>query len=325
MADVFDKKYVYQVARLRTHELSLLDAQATNNLCSFKTIKELISFLKEKGFGKEDDKTVAKLIVSERKKLWELIDELVNDKSVFDVFRLKNDYNNIKAIIKESVVNKTFENVIIEETTLDVDAIRLAVRDRNYQLLSDELVEPVSKAHEVLLKSQDVQKADLIIDRACLDAMLKAKESADDDFLKMYAELMVATANIKIAYRAILTRKDEKFLLDALAECDTLNKTRLIESTLKGLDSFYSFLESTDYAESVPLLKESFLAFEKWCTDKIVKRMKEELYNSFGIGPIASYILAKENELKNVKIVAAGIENGLPVEKIQERLVETYV
>lgn len=325
MSEAFDKKFVYQVARLRVHELSLFNAQTLQNFASAKDSKELLSLLKEKNWGYDGDKNVSDVLTSERKKLWSLIDEMVNDKSIFDVFRIKNDYNNIKAALKESLNDEIYEHIYIEETTLDIDKIRKSIKEKTYNLLPEDLIKPVAEAHEVILRLGDAQLSDLIIDRACLKAIMKAKAKASDEFLKMYAELTVASADIKIAYRSIKTGKDKKFMDESIVECDTLDKGKLIETALKGLDAFYDYLKKTNYSESVSMLMTSPLQFERWCSNIIVKRMKEELRNSFGIGPIAAYILARENEIHNVKVIAAGIENGLPMDNISERLCDTYV
>lgn len=325
MADVFDKNYVYQVARIKAFELALFDAQSINNLCSFTSVDELISFLKGKDFGSANDKTVRDLLKSERKKLWTSIDEMVSDRSVFDIFRLRNDYNNIKAIIKGSNIDTDVPETLIEETTLDLDFVKECIREKKYSLLKDDLIEPVAKAHDAYIRYADAQVVDIIIDKACLIAIMKAKSKTNVDMLKMYAETMVATSDINITHRAILTKKDKKFLEDALVECDTLDKMMLIDSAEKGMDAFYDYLQNTDYGDGVALLKDSPLSFSKWLNDRIVENMKNELYNSFGLGPIAAYIVARENDIKNVKMIAACIENGIEVDKMRERLCETYV
>ena len=50
------------------------------------------------------------------------------------------------------------------------------------------------------------------------------------------------------------------------------------------------------------------------------------LYNNpFGIAPLAAYILARENEIKMVRIILSGKLNGFPDEFIRERLRDMYV
>jgi V/A-type H+-transporting ATPase subunit C len=43
------------------------------------------------------------------------------------------------------------------------------------------------------------------------------------------------------------------------------------------------------------------------------------------ISPLAAYILARENEIKSVRILLSGKINDLPEDSIRERLREMYV
>ena len=51
----------------------------------------------------------------------------------------------------------------------------------------------------------------------------------------------------------------------------------------------------------------------------------EAVYNSFSLGPLVAYVLARENEIKTVRIILTGKRSGLPEEFIRERAREMYV
>ena len=80
------------------------------------------------------------------------------------------------------------------------------------------------------------QLCDIIIDKAALDAIYHAGKSSGNEFLKLYAELTVAAADIKTAVRASRTGKDRAFLEQALAPCDTLDITCLLYTSRKFHD-----------------------------------------------------------------------------------------
>ena len=85
--------------------------------------------------------------------------------------------------------------------------------------------------------TQDGQLCDIIIDKAALDAIYHAGKTSGNEFLKLYAELTVAAADIKTAVRASRTGKDRAFLEQALAPCDTLDITRLAQAAIEGVDA----------------------------------------------------------------------------------------
>ena len=72
-------------------------------------------------------------------------------------------------------------------------------------------------------------------------------------------------------------------------------------------------------------LKESPSAFERWCDNQLIETIKPQKYNPFTAGPLVAYVLAKENEIKTVRIILTARLNGLEEEQIRERIREMYV
>ena len=57
----------------------------------------------------------------------------------------------------------------------------------------------------------------------------------------------------------------------------------------------------------------------------MIETIRPEIHNPFGIGPVAAYILARENEIKTVRIILAAKRNNLPEEMLRERVRAMYV
>ena len=318
-------KYIYAVARIRSKELSLLSGAFLEQLTAAKSYDQCIQLLHEKGWGGDGITNPEELLAAEREKTWGLISELVEDRSVFDVFLYANDYHNLKAAIKEIRMGHQFPGIFISQGTLDVKRIRDSIQNREFQNLPEAMRGPAKEAYRALLHTQDGQLYDIIIDKAALEAIYRAGKESGNEFLKLYAELTVAAADIKTAVRASRTGKDRAFLKQALAPCDTLDIYRLAQAAIEGEDAIGLYLESTPYADAVEELRRSPSAFERWCDNLMIRRMKPQQYVPFGLGPLAAYILARENEVKSVRIVLSGKLNHLPEESIRERVREMYV
>ena len=238
-------------------------------------------------------------------------------------------YHNLKAAIKEAVkaerTGHDYPGIFIDQGSVDVKLIRDSIQNREFQNLPEPMRGPAEEAYKALLHTQDGQLCDIIIDKAALDAIYHAGKSSGNEFLKLYAELTVAAADIKTAVRASRTGKDRAFLEQALAPCDTLDITRLAQAAIEGVDAIGIYLESTTYADAVEELRRSPSAFERWCDNLMIRKIKPQQYSPFGLGPLAAYILARENEIKSVRIVLSGKLNHLPEESIRERVREMYV
>ncbi|WP_191980816.1 V-type ATPase subunit, partial [Clostridium haemolyticum] len=69
----------------------------------------------------------------------------------------------------------------------------------------------------------------------------------------------------------------------------------------------------------------NFKIFEKLCDNFIMNFIKDAKYISFGPEPLIAYILAKENEIKIIRIIMVGKINNIDSQVIGERLREIYV
>jgi V/A-type H+-transporting ATPase subunit C len=322
------KDYTYAVARIRGKENGLFTNAVMEQLLACRTYEEALRFLQEKGWGNPDEPLQADIMLTaENQKTWDTISEMVEDMSVFDVFRLADDYHNLKAAMKLQFTGGKVDpsRLYVSGGTLDVKQIEKAVGEQDFSLLPEHMAEKGAEAYETLLHTGDGQLCDVILDRASLEATYAAGKKSDSQVLQEYAVLTVVAADIKIAVRCGQTGKSLEFIRRALADCSELNTEALAHAALGGTEATVEYLAGTDYKEAAEALKESVAAVERWSDNVMIQHMKPQKYESFTIGPLAAYILARQNEIKCVRMVLSGKLNGLPEQMIRERLREMYV
>lgn len=319
-----DKQYIYAVARIRSKEMTLFSKQTMDQLMSCKTYEDAMRLLADKGWNAQTE-TAEQMLIAERDKTWKLMQELVEDMSVFEVFLYSNDYHNLKAAIKQACISGEVPDIYMTKGAVEVDTIKTAVNEKNFNLLPDYMRAVAEEAFHVQLKTHDSQLCDVIIDKAALEAIYKKGFESGIDLYKKYVTLKVAAANIGIALRSCRTGKGIEFLNRAFISCGPLDVKQLIDSTLKSEEAIFEYLETTDYADAISAIKKSLSAFECWCDNKMIEVISPQKQNSFTISPLAAYVLARENEIKSVRILLSGKLNYLPEESIRERLREMYV
>ncbi len=317
--------YTYAVARIRSKELKLLTMKDLEALIALDDYESCIRFLTEKGWGNDTNQTGDEILSTERKKIWLLMNELVKEENAFDVFLLQNDFHNLKVTIKAITRDLKADNMFSEFGKIPAEKIYEAIDKRNYSQLPEYLQNTAKEAMNVLLHTSDGQLCDIIIDKACLEAVYNAGINSDNEIIKLYSELFVASADIKIAVRCAKTAKTLDFIKQSLAECETLNINILANSAAKGIEEICSYLTSSAYKEAVEALKRSPSAFEKYCDDLVTEKMKSQKWEPFTIGPLVAYIIARENEIKAVRIILSAKLNSLDTEIVRERLRKMYV
>ena len=151
------------------------------------------------------------------------------------------------------------------------------LKDKEYDRFPEDMREAAREAYETFLHTRDGQLADIIVDRAALDAIRAAGERSKEEIVRQYAESTVAVADIRIAVRACKTGKSSDFMKKAMAECDTLDKERLIHAAVSGMDQIMSYLAETKYGDGALALAESASAFERWCDNQIMETIRTVL------------------------------------------------
>ncbi len=318
--------YIYAVARIRAKELLCFGSPAMEQLTACKTYEECLRMLNEKGWGNGSaGQTPESLLDGERNKTWEQLRELVEDMSVFDVFLYANDYHNLKAAIKENYAPSHGADIYSSNGTIDPAVFRQAADEHDFSVLPAGMRDAAEEAMSVLRETGDGQLCDIIIDKAALNAILQAGKASGDPLLAFYAEHTVATANIKTAVRCQKTGKSLAFIQRALAECDTLDVSLLAQTAVESFEAMIEYLGRTCYSGAAEALTQSASAFERWCDNRLIEKIRPQKYETSTIGPLAAWLLARENEIKTVRILLSGKRNGLSDDAIRERLREMYV
>ena len=320
-------KYTYAVARIRALEVSLLTNAVIEQLLACKSAEQALQLLVEKGWGDLTAGTLDadEVLNKEEEKVWQTIREVAPDMHVFDVLSLPKLYHNLKAAIKEVCTEVENKNIFYDDCEIPGEEMFALVQNKEFDKLPGNMLATAREAFDTLLHTRDGQLCDLIIDHATLEAMLEAGKKSGEKIIEEYAQTAVAIADIKIAVRSQKTGKNAEFMKKAMVNCSEINVDQLTQAALAGAEEIAQYLEGTSYREGADALRISPSAFERWCDNKMTDSMRSQKYESFSVGPLLAYLLARQNEIKTVRIILTGKQNEFPDEAIRERIREMYV
>ncbi len=344
------EEYTYAVARIRALENYLFSDAVIDQLIACKDLQSCIHFLEERGWGDSDTEGDAEAILArEEEKIWEVVKDLHIDMKVFSVLSLPKEFHNLKAAIKEvyeessekedrsaaqadrekdALGERRHAPIYYEGLSVSGEDLEETIRERDFDRLPADMKNAAEEAYDTLMHTGDGQACDVVIDKACMAAILEAGREAGRKgygVIRDYAETIVSIADIRTAVRAARTGKPQDFLMKSLVDTASLSADNLAKSSVQGEDALRDYLLTTDYRDAVDYLSKSPSAFEKWCDDKITESLQAQKYESFTIGPVIAYVIARQNEIKTVRLVLTGKANGLPDESIIERARRMYV
>ena len=322
------KDYIFEDARIRVMETGLLTKADFEQLLAEPSYASALTFLTDKGWGGPDaPKNAEALLQAEEKATWDLMEELLPGSDLLNTLRLSRDYQNVKAAVKQIYTNSALDTdrLFVEGGTIPAGDIRRAVEEQDLEKLPPEMAEAAAQATEVLARTGDGQLCDTILDKAALKALLNAGEKAEDPVLKDYALVTAVSADIRSALRAARSGRSSDAIRDMLVDVPGLDISELTEAALNGRQAVADYLNLTAYASLAPSLNSSMSAFECACDNLMIERIRPQLHESEKPGPLAAYVIARENEIKCVRLLLSGKQNGLPEELLRESLRNSYV
>lgn len=330
-----DTCYAYAVARIRAIEKKLLDKAGIDRMVDAKSPEDSLKVVIEAGYGDPSGDLLQvqdyeKLLKEEQKKVYELIKEIAPEPEIFDLFLHRNDYHNLKVLIKSEFLGQDNDEIFVDFGTISVNKLKVMVKDRNLSEMPKIMRDAVEECIDTFNRTGDSQSIDLILDRASFGHMKEIAKKSGYDFLIRLVEIMADIANIKIFLRIKKLGKSWDFLQKVLLPGGSIDSKALIENFDGSIDNFINMLFYKPYGKLTEGL-ESFKAsgsmtkFEKLSDNFIILYAKKSVYKPLSIEPLVGYIIAKENEIKNIRIIMVGKINGIPNDIIRERLRESYV
>ncbi|MBQ4312663.1 MAG: V-type ATPase subunit, partial [Clostridia bacterium] len=201
-----DTDYAYAVARIRSNESRLLTAQDIDALIASGSAAKCMAQLSDRGWDGGAGQDEASMLAAELRKTWELIDEVAPDSSVFDSFRIKNDFHNLKAALKGRLAGCEWKHLCMTPATVDIAVIEKAVREKAFSLLPEAMRDSAAEAYNALVEWGDGQLCEMILDRASLESAIAEAKKTGGLVLEL-AELGAFESDIRIAARCAAMKK----------------------------------------------------------------------------------------------------------------------
>ena len=162
-----EKIYPYAVAKIRVKEGRLLTKANLENLASEKSIDRIVSVLRERGYDfdlvarYEDYGTVLR---KTQEDLYKLVKEIIDEKDIVDIFLSKNDYYNIKLILKSQIENKDYKENLVDTGSISKEDIASIMEDEKYDRLDDTTKNAIDEARKMYEKTKMPFVIDAILD-----------------------------------------------------------------------------------------------------------------------------------------------------------------
>ena len=293
MSKVKDTNYLAITAMLAARETKMLSAERMERMIDAPTNDEAAKILEECGYGDLSGlsaKEAGAALEAHIAALFDEVEGMVPEVQLVQLFRLKYDYHNAKALIK---------------------------------------AQAMVSAAAILARTTNPQAADFELDRAYFAQMLDlANGLSDGGFAKGYVQLQIDSANLRAAVRTRRMAKDADFLKTALIPGGTIGTDRVLAAfdSAEVLTALYgnTWLGNAAAAGAAAMSGGALTAFELLCDNALMDYIRAAKLRSFGAAHVSAYLAAMENETTAARMILTGRLAGLQPAVIRERLRETY-
>ena len=327
--------FTQAVARLRVLETRLLNKVKIERMIDSTSADDVLKILQETEYAslmgnikRAEDYNI--LLKEELNRVYSLMYEVSPDSVIVDIMSLKYDYHNIKVMLKGRAMDKDLSHMLIPVDTVDIGKLKFYMKAMEYKELNPKMREAILEAQKVYDELKDPQKIDIIIDQyAYIDMLDRAKETKND-FIVDYIKRSIDFSNIKSIIRLKKQQKDVKFLKEVILAGGDIASDVLLRAFGEPIENMATKFASSKYGEVVRMGLEEYIktgklsVLEKLSENYIMKNLKPAKYVTFGPEPIFAYIVAKETEIKIIRIIMVGKLNNVDTAVIRERVRDIY-
>ncbi|MDI9493289.1 MAG: V-type ATP synthase subunit C [Bacillota bacterium] len=332
--DFGKKDYVFASSRVRSVEKYLLSRDKVEAMMDSKTPEDALKILYDVGYGDGSDtlppSQFETLLKEEIRKVYSFVRGIAPDEAELYPFLYPYDYHNLKVLLKAEFLNIDPQPFLVDTGTVPAARMTVLVRERNFVGLTDKMRNGILEVVDVYSRTKDPQLIDFILDKACYEEMLESAKAGGSQFIVDYVRLQIDIINLKTFVRCRQMGKSWDFFSQVFIDGGRIQEKLFTGSHDEPYEQFAEKL--IPYGLAVPMseggamLRETggFTALERLCDNRLVEFTRAAKHVTFGVEPLAAYLIAKEAEIRTVRIIMTGLLQNLSREEMAQRVRETY-
>ncbi len=333
---VKDIDYAYATARIKVMEKHMIGSNRIERMIDAKTPADALKVLYDAGYGNSqvelaDICDYEILLKEEISKVYTLLKEISPENEPVDVFLQRNDYHNAKVIIKGEYSGQDYEKILLEPSLIDKKKLIEMIREHEISDMPCIMRNAVEECIDDLNRTGDPQIVDILLDKAMYGQMVEFCRIYKSDFLKRLIAVMIDLANIRMFLRIREMKKNSDYLKKTFIAGGNLDNKRFIKNYDEPVEKTIEEIKYTKYGKVFEEGVSSFIhtnslsEIERLFDNFMIEHIKKYRYVSVGLEPLVCYLIAKENEIRNIRIIMSGKKGDIPDDVIRRRLRDSYV
>ena len=332
-----DTRYAYAVARIRALENRLLDRSRIDIMLEAKTSQDVLKILGETDYSAalgdiQDEYDFEKLLVAERNKVIELLKKIAPNPEVISILIMRYDFHNMKVLLKAKYLGESSDHLLVDAGSVNPALLKKMVEEDTYRDLPPLMRKAMEETVSEFQKNEDPQMISFALDKYLYETLTALALEQKSEFLIRYFKMQADLINVSAFLRVKNLNKSREFLENVLLDNGIIEKRVFLQLFMEPepADALIARMTNSDYSLIIEegarmwLKNRSTTDFEKLADNYLLRYLQSAKMVVFGAEPLIAYLLAKEIEIKIIRMIMISKLNGIPVEDIKERLRDVY-
>jgi V/A-type H+-transporting ATPase subunit C len=322
-----DWRYIFASAQVRVLESLFLSKTLLADLANAKDFDEAVELLASTDYSLGQSgatfNDAEAMLSQKRTDARELFSNLIIDDQILWLVRAREDFRNLRLALRRKLTDKPIGNDYCNDGDVPADDFARILDEENYSPLPEYCKEAIEAAVLAYYEHKDIRQIDHAIDRYEAHHGVITAEGMKNEFLEGLYRIRIDLNNIQTMFRLKFTELEERniFIDGGYVELDKF-KTGLD----LGFEAVAPLFFATPYMQIVEAAaayftdNESFLKLEQMCDSYMRGYLETAWQVTAGSQPIIAYLLIKEAEIRNVRLILTAKKNMLDSRLIFDRI-----
>ena len=323
--------YIQSSATTRIYEKRLLGKDVLNRLIDSDDMDDIERILSETVYADSlaklpEGAPLDEFLSGQLIDMFNSMYKSVKDKELVEILAAEYIFHNLKTIMKGNIMNEDFDHLLFNIGEYDIQSMKVDLETEGRLNPDQPFAEYVNRALDIYEETDDPQKLDMSMDQAMFKYIMELADKMNIQLITDYTKDMIDLQNLKMMGRGYRQNHRincvEEFMIDGGnipidfytdnyfeelgATIDKLKKYRIYGTMEDGLTRMKSDNKLRNFNDATNLYLNTLA--------------KEGQRVTYGPEVLFSYMLAKANEIKVLRIIIIGKRNGLSPKEIRERL-----
>ena len=255
------------------------------------------------------------------KDTFNLMKEISPNELIWRIFCLYYDVHNLKLVVKERFFGNRLDSLALDYGSYSLRTIRSAAVNEADDILENKIL---TSGFFEALNSGDIYDIDFILDRTYFRTLkYYAEQLANPDITGFIID-RIDLFNVSAFFQSIASGRPEGYFERAFSEQGSYPYAEwrhyVDGDNLERAESFPLWQKFKPLWEKTESRQQIFLELDVLIDNYLINRTKICKLMAFGIEPICAYFYNKFMEIKNIRILLKGKENGYNINEIKKRM-----